>query len=178
MAKNYFGILYAVPAHPLGSNPPCGKGAAIPLAPHPCLPAEELPDGITPAPNAPFVQSGCETGFDTGRLGVSGDCDGASVAFSQGRNRFRGPRYFNADFAIMKNTKLPRLENATLRVGFQFFNVFNHPNFGFPVTGLGFGMGLITYLEQPPTSILGNGNGSFGADVAPRMIQLKAELTF
>lgn len=178
VAKNYFGILYAVPAHPLGPNPPCGKGAAIPVAPHPCLPAEALLDGITPAPNAPFVQAGCETGFNAGRLGASGVCDGAAVSFSQGRNRFRGPRYFNADFAIMKDTKLPHWENATLGFGFQFFNVFNHPNFGFPTTGLGFGLGLISYVEQPPTSILGNGNGSFGADVAPRMIQLKSELKF
>ena len=30
----------------------------------------------------------------------------------------------------MKNTKLR--ENATLGIGFQFFNFFNHPNFGFP----------------------------------------------
>jgi len=28
----------------------------------------------------------------------------------------------------MKNTKIPRWENA----GFQFFNFFNHPNFGLP----------------------------------------------
>ena len=78
----------------------------------------------------------------------------------------------------MKNTKIPRWERATLAFGFQFFNFFNHPNFGFPVTGLGPPTGLIFYLEQPPTGILGNGNGGFGADMAPRMIQLKAELKF
>ena len=178
VAKNYFSLLYGVPVRPLGTNPSCGEGAAIPLAPQPCLPAENLPDQITPAPNAPFVQAGCETGFDSGNLGPTGVCDGAAVSFPQGRNRFRGPHYFNTDFAIMKQTKIPRWENATLGIGFQFFNFFNHPNFGFPITGLGFGMGLIHYLQQPPTSILGNGNGGFGADVAPRMIQLKAELKF
>jgi len=178
VAKNYFAVLYAVPARPLGSNPPCGKDAAIPLAPHPCLPIETLPDGITPGPNAFFVQPGCETGFDAGKLGASGVCDGPAVSFSQGRNHFRGPGYFNTDFAITKSTKIPRWENGTLAIGFQFFNFFNHPNFGFPVTGLGPPTGFITYLEQPPTSILGNGNGSFGANVAPRMIQLKAELKF
>jgi len=175
--KNYFSLLYAVPVSPLGPAPPCGKGAAIPLAPHPCLPAEDLVDG-TPAPGAPFVQAGCETGFDSGRLGVSGVCEGAAVSFRQGRNRFRGPHYLNTDFAIMKQTKISRWENATLGIGFQFFNFFNHPNFGFPVTGLGYGMGLIGYLEQPPTSVLGGGSGVPGADVAPRMIQLKAELKF
>src|SRR5262249_40490514 len=82
--KNYFSLLYAVPVRPLGPNPPCGEGAAIPLAPHPCLPTETLQDG-TPGPNALFVQPGCETGFDTGRLGAVGVCDGPTVSFMQGR---------------------------------------------------------------------------------------------
>jgi hypothetical protein len=178
ISKNYFSVLYAVPVRPLGANPPCGKDAAIPLAPHPCLPTETLLDGITPGPNALFVQPGCEIGFDVGRLGAVGICDGPTVSFSQGRNRFRGPHYFNTDFAIMKSTKIPRWETATFAIGFQFFNFFNHPNFGFPVTGLGFPTGLITYLQQPPTSILGTGPPWAPIDVVPRMIQLKAELKF
>ena len=178
LQKNYFSPLYAVPVKPLGTLPSCGKGAAIPVAPHPCLPSETLSDGTTPSPNALFVQAGCETGFDVGSLGASGVCDGPSVSFSQKRNRFRGPGYFNTDFAIIKQTNIPRWENGTLRFGLQFFNLFNHPNFGFPVTGLGPPTGLITYLEQPPTSILGGQSGVPGADVAPRMIQLKAEVKF
>jgi hypothetical protein len=181
--KNYFSLLYGVPVRPLGNSPPCGKGAAFPIATHPCLPTQTLSDWITPAPTALFVQAGCETGFDTGRLGPSrlagsGGCDGAPVSFGQGRNRFRGPHYFNTDFTIMKSTRIPRWESATLGIGFQFFNSLNHPNFGFPVTGIGPPTGLIGYLEQPPTGILGNGNAGFGADMAPRMIQVKAELKF
>jgi hypothetical protein len=178
ISKNYFSPLYAVPVRPLGANPPCGKGAAVPLAPHPCLPTETLWDGITPGPNALFVQPGCETGFDVGHLGAVGVCDGPRVSFSQGRNRFRGAHYFNTDFAIMKSTKIPRWETAAFAIGFQFFNFFNHPNFGFPVTGLGPPTGLITYLQQPPTSLLGTGPPWAPIDVAPRMIQLKAELKF
>jgi len=178
-AKNYFGLLYAVPVGPLGSGPTCGKGAAVPLAPRPCQPPQVLNDGVTPSPQARFVQAGCETGFNAGNLpGPSGPCTGPAVSFAQGRNRFRSPRYFNADFTIMKNTKLPQWKNAVLGIGFQFFNIFNHPNFGFPLTGLGPGTGVINYLEQPPTSILGSGFASFGGDVAPRMIQLKAQLQF
>jgi hypothetical protein len=97
------------------------------------------------------------------------------VKFSQGRNRFRGPSYFNTDFSVMKNTKIPGWERATLGIGFQFFNFFNHPNFGFPdnrVQDLSFGQ--ISYLAAPPTSIL----GSVGGDNAPRMVQLKAQLQF
>ena len=177
-SKNYFSLLYGVPVRPLGASPPCGKGAAYLIASNPCLPIETLSDWVTPGPNALFVQAGCETGFNTGNLGPAGVCDGAAVSFSQGRNRFRGPHYFNTDFTIMKNTKLSRWESATLGIGFQFFNLFNHPNFGFPVPGLGPPTGLIYYLEQPPTSILGTVNGFAAADVAPRMIQLKAELKF
>jgi Carboxypeptidase regulatory-like domain len=176
-AKNYFGLLYAVPVSSRGAGASCGKGAAIPLAPHPCQPAEFFiqPDGTTmPNPSARFVQAGCETGFNAGRLGASGICDGAVVSFAQGRNRFREPGYFSTDFAIMKSTKI--WENATLGIGFQFFNLFNHPNFGFPDTGLPSpGLGMIGSLQQPPTSVLGSG---LGGDVAPRMIQLKAELKF
>lgn len=176
--KNYFSVLYAVPVRPLDSNPSCDKGAAVPLAPHPCLPTETLSDGITPGPNALFVQPGCEIGFDVGHPGAVGVCDGPTVSFSQGRNRFRGPHYFNTDFVIMKSTKISRWEGATFRIGLQFFNFFNHPNFGFPVTGLGPPTGLIGYLQQPPTSILGTGPPWAPIDVAPRMIQLKAELKF
>ena len=176
--KNYFSLLYGVPVRPLGDSPPCGKGAAFPLATHPCLPTQTLPDWTTPGPNALFVQPGCETGFDVGRLGAVGVCDGSTVSFGQGRNRFRGPHYFNTDFAIMKSTRISRWEGATFGIGFQFFNFFNHPNFGFPVGGLGPPTGLIFYLEQPPTSILGTGPAWAPIDVAPRMIQLKAELKF
>jgi hypothetical protein len=76
----------------------------------------------------------------------------------------------------MKNTKIPGWENGVLGIGFQFFNAFNHPNFGFP-DGYSSSptFGRIFYMEQPPTSILGSGLGS---DASPRMIQLKAQLQF
>jgi hypothetical protein len=107
---------------------------------------------------------------------ASGPCEGRAVTFAQGRNRFRGPGYFNTDFSIVKNTKLPRWENATLGVGFQFFNLFNHPNFGFPDPGLSSPtFGQILSLEQPPTSLLGSG---LGGNASARMIQLKAQLQF
>jgi len=175
-ASNYYGFLYAVPVGPLPPGTACGEGAAFPLAPHPCQPPQVLADGITPNPNALFVQSGCETGFNVGNLGPSGVCDGPSVAFAQGRNRFRGPGYFNTDFAIMKNTKIHGWENAELGIGLQFFNLFNHPNFGFPDTASSDStFGQIFNLEQPPTTIVGSG---IGGDAAPRMIQLKAKLQF
>jgi hypothetical protein len=169
--NNYFGLLYAVPVSPLGRAPSCGAGAAIPLAPRPCQPPQLLPNG-NPNPNALFVQSGCETGFNAGHLGASGVCNGPLVSFVQRRNQFRGPSYFNTDFAIMKNTRVPGWENAMLGIGFQFFNVFNHPSFSpwdnFMSNST---FGQIGFLEGPPTGILGTGSTA-------RMIQLKAQLQF
>lgn len=174
--NNYFGLLYAVPVGPLPPSQPCGKGAAIPLAAQPCQPPQIQANG-NPNPGALFVQQGCETGFNAGHLGPSGSCsNGPVVSFAQGRNRFRYPNYFNTDFSIMKNTKILRWENAVLEIGFQFFNFFNHPNFGSPDNfSSDAGFGQISYLEQSPTGLLGNG---FGGDVAPRMVQLKAQLQF
>jgi len=175
-ANNYYGFLYAVPVGPPPPGTACGEGSAFPLAPHPCQPPQVLADGVTPNPNALFVQSGCETGFNAGNLSPSGVCDGPSVKFEQGRNRFRGPSYFNTDFAVMKNTKIHGWENAELGIGVQFFNLFNHPNFGFPDTASSDStFGQIFNLEQAPTSIVGAG---IGGDAAPRMIQLKAQLQF
>jgi hypothetical protein len=58
----------------------------------------------------------------------------------------------------------------------SLFNLFNHPNFGFPDTASSDStFGQIFNLEQPPTTIVGSG---IGGDAAPRMIQLKAQLQF
>jgi carboxypeptidase family protein len=174
--NNFSGPIYAVPVQPLGSTGPCGEGAALPTGPQPCLPPETLPDG-TPNPNALFVQPGCETGFNTGNLpSASNPCGGPAVSFAQGRNRFRGPGYFNTDLAVMKNTKVPGWEGATVGVGVQFFNLLNHPNFGQPDNSPADSfIGQIPYMEMPPTSLLGSG---LGGDVSPRMIELKVLLQF
>jgi Carboxypeptidase regulatory-like domain/TonB dependent receptor len=178
--NNYFGAIYAVPVHPIpSSGSSCGEGAAFPLAPNPCQPPQVFFNGdgtATPNPNAHFVQSGCETGFNVGTLGASDSCiGGPSVSFAQGRNRFRGPSYFNTDFTIMKNTKLPGWEKGVLGIGFQFFNFFNHENFSFPFSNISDPLfGQVAFQEQPPTSIL----GARGGDASARMIQVKAQLQF
>jgi len=174
--KNFFGTIYSVPAAPLSSPGPCGKGAVIPASPIPCQPAQVLGDG-SPNPGALFVQTGCETGFNTGNLpGPKGPCTGRSVTFAQGRNRYRGPSYVNTDFAVMKNTKIPHWEAGVLTIGFQFFNLFNHANFGFPDNWSSDNtFGQILYQEQAPTSVLGSG---LNANVSGRMIQMKAQIQF
>jgi len=176
-ANNYFSAVYAVPVSAGLASSSCGKGASYPLARNPCQPPQVSSDGVTPNPSANFVQAGCETGFNSGRLpGASGSCGGGTVAFTQGRNHFRGPNYFNTDFTLMKNTKLPGWEKGSLGIGIQFFNFFNHPNFGLPDKNVSDPLfGQILYMEQPATSILGAGRGG---DASARMIQLKAQLQF
>ena len=178
-SNNFFGTIYSVPAAPLSPAGPCGKEAAAPPFSIPCQPPQVATDRLgnqSTNPGALFVQTGCETEFNAGHLGAPGVCDGPLVNFAQGRNRFRGPSYFNIDFAIMKNTKVPRWGNAMLGIGVQFFNFFNHANFGFPDNlSSDTAFGQISYLEQSPTSILGS---TLQANVARRMIQVKAQIQF
>jgi hypothetical protein len=47
-----------------------------------------------------------------------------------GRNVVIGPRFTNVDFSLIKNTKIT--ERITNQFRVEFFDLFNHPNFGQP----------------------------------------------
>ncbi len=47
-----------------------------------------------------------------------------------GRNVIVGPRFSNIDFSVLKNTRIT--ESVRLQFRSDFFNLFNHPNFGQP----------------------------------------------
>jgi hypothetical protein len=49
---------------------------------------------------------------------------------NSGRNILDGPGYQNVNFSIVKNTAIK--EAATIQFRAEFFNLFNHPNFGLP----------------------------------------------
>jgi len=92
------------------------------------------------------------------------------------RNQMFGPNYTDTDFAVYKGFGIPGLESGKLRVGAQFYNLFNHPNFGQPSGNLSSGnFGLITTTVNPPTSILGS---FLGGDASPRLIQLTGKFEF
>jgi hypothetical protein len=95
----------------------------------------------------------------------------------QRRNQYRGPNYFDTDFSVEKSFGLPKWESAHFSVGARFFNLFNHPNFGFPVMNLdnSANFGQILQTVGSPTSIFGSG---LGADSSPRIIQLQAKFVF
>jgi Carboxypeptidase regulatory-like domain len=99
-----------------------------------------------------------------------------------GRNALRGPDFFWSDFYLTKF--FPLSEHVKLRLEGQFFNVFNHPNFGLPsvmIAGIPgkpstqTGFGALTYAVSPPTGLLGVG---LGGDSSPRMIAIQARLEF
>ena len=120
---------------------------------------EGAASGVTPCLTATqFVPSLSEKNFVRGQ-----------------RNIFRGPDYWNTDFTAQKQTKIPRWEKAEFGLAFQFFNLFNHPNFSLPGNNLTNALGSIASAVSEPTSILGSG---LGGDASVRIIQLKTSLTF
>src|ERR1700676_4795739 len=99
-----------------------------------------------------------------------------------GRNALRGPNFTWSDFSLSK--LFPLTEQLKLRYDVQFFNVFNHPNFGLPSMVLAgipgkppteTGFGALTYAASPPTGLLGVG---LGGDSTPRMIAFQLRLEF
>jgi len=99
-----------------------------------------------------------------------------------GRNALRGPDFVWSDFYLTKSFALT--EHVRLRFDAQFFNLFNHPNFGLPSMVLAgspgkpatqTGFGALTYTTSPPTGLLGVG---LGGDSTPRMIAFQLRLDF
>lgn len=99
-----------------------------------------------------------------------------------GRNSIYGPGFWNVDFSVAKNTKL--YENLAMQLRFEFFNVFNHPNFALPggtiIPGVNADGSLSNagpqgIISQTPDVAQGNpGLGGGG----PRVIQIGARFTF
>jgi len=99
-----------------------------------------------------------------------------------GRNALRGPHFVWSDFYLTKSFSLT--ERVELRFDTQFFNLFNHANFGLPSMVLAgipgkpttqTGFGALTYTTSPPTGLLGVG---LGGDSTPRMIAFQLRLEF
>jgi hypothetical protein len=138
-----------------------------------------LPMGCNPRASA-FTNTTIVPCYTVSTATTSGDfpVPGSETGFGATgtRNKYRGPQYVNTDFTIFKNTAIPHWERGKLGIGFQFFNLFNHPNFAFPTSDISSPLfGQTTGLVSPPTSILGS---FLGGDASPRLIQVKANITF
>jgi hypothetical protein len=108
------------------------------------------------------------------------------------RNLLRAPGFKWTDFDIIK--RFPIKERLELRFDVQIYNLFNHPNFGFPnayygspgnvtagipgdpnYAGTLAGFGNINTTMSPSTGLLG---GGLGGDSSVRMIALRAGFQF
>jgi Carboxypeptidase regulatory-like domain len=84
-----------------------------------------------------------------------------------GRNTFSGPRLNDFDMSFVKSQQMSG--DWWLRLRAEFFNIWNHPNFGNPSTTFGSGFRL---TSTPDSFNPYFGNGS------PRNVQLVVELEF
>lgn len=111
-----------------------------------------------------------------------------TAAFSQpdfgtfgnlGRDSIYGPRYWNVDFSVSKNTMITGRIGLQLRA--EFFNIFNHPNFALPGGAIVFGTDANN--NPLPNGLIGQtpdvaqGNPGLGGG-GPRVIQLGLKLVF
>jgi hypothetical protein len=93
---------------------------------------------------------------------VPGSCHPGSL----GRDAITGPAFVNTDFSVLKDTRITERFNLQFRT--EFFDLFNHPNFGNPVlTATSGSFGFIGSTRFP--------TGDFGSS---RQIQFALKLQF
>lgn len=103
----------------------------------------------TKSPIVQFINPACFTHAAPGQLG------------NASRVPVYGPDFVNTDFSVIKQFKLP-WENMGLNFRTEFFNLFNHAQFG-----------------QPVSDINGTGFGQVNSTVNnPRLVQFGLKLTF
>ena len=83
-----------------------------------------------------------------------------------GRDSIIGPNFVNTDFSVIKDTKINERFNLQFRS--EFYDIFNHPNFGDPGTTVGSSSFGIIQSTRFPT-------GDFGSS---RQIQFALKLMF
>jgi len=79
----------------------------------------------------------------------------------------RGPRRFNTDFSIFKNTAIG--EHVKLQLGLEFFNLFNNVQRVVPQNSINFVNGKVDF---------GNSPGQIFNAYPPREGQLRAKIIF
>jgi hypothetical protein len=129
-------------------------------------PGFSWPDVIGDPSNNPgprIQDAGVKTGvrlaaFSSTFLGHIGD---------SGRNQFYGAHYTNADMVLMKNIRF--IERYRMEIRSEFFNIFNHPQFGQPGN----------VIENPGTFGLSTQSITRpDGTTSARQIQLALKLTF
>jgi hypothetical protein len=83
------------------------------------------------------------------------------------RTPLSGPGFVNTDFSLIKGFRLP-WEGMGLQFRAEFFNLFNHPQFGLPVSSLGYADINSGSQFSPITSTVNN----------PRLVQFALKFNF
>ena len=95
---------------------------------------------------------------------------------SQRRDQLYGPNFFDTDLSLFKSFALPHYEGFKLKLGAQFYNILNHPNFTLPSNDVRSStLGTITSTVGPPVNLLGS---NLGGDASPRMIEFTGKISF
>ena len=109
-----------------------------------------------------WINKACFTAAPAGQLG------------NASRVPVVGPDFVNSDFSLIKQFALPR-KDMGLNFRAEFFNLFNHPQFGMPINDVSIA-GALTPGTSPSSS------SSFGAVNStvnnPRLVQLALKLSF
>ncbi len=85
-----------------------------------------------------------------------------------------GPDFVNSDFSLIKQFALPR-KDMGLNFRAEFFNLFNHPQYGMPINDVSIAGALTPGDTVPNTSPFGAVNSTVNN---PRLIQLALKLSF
>jgi outer membrane receptor protein involved in Fe transport len=96
-----------------------------------------------------------------------------------GRNALIGPGYVETDLGVMKETRIT--ERVSVQFRAELFNLFNHPNFSFPNTGVFTAGSAATGFKGTPVSTAGQITslvGSGGLSNVARQTQFSLKLVF
>ncbi len=96
-----------------------------------------------------------------------------------GRNTLIGPGYVETDLGVMKETRIT--ERVSLQFRAELFNLFNHPNFNYPVAGAFTAGSAATGYQGVPVSTAGQITslvGSGGLSNVARQTQFSLKLLF
>jgi hypothetical protein len=130
----------------------------------------------------PDVVAGCDKGAGGGHVAMwfNVNCFAAPPLWSYGSEArvdatLRAPGLNNFDFALFKRVVFSERYGIEFRT--EFFNIFNHPQFGIPATGY-------NPTTDPTTGAVNNAANGFGqitsdnADANPRLIQFALKFKF
>jgi len=120
-----------------------------------------VPNTLRPDVNGPIaIIGGVDAWFDTSAFTAVNEFG------NLGRNVIIGPRFDNVDFSIIKHFKIGDRMSAQFRA--EFFDLFNHPNFGQPGNIVG----------TPAFGRITNTRFSTGESGSSRQIQFALKLMF